>query len=110
MLVTPAPKERADDFFKRAWPEARVASDPEKRLYAAFGLAKGTLRQLFGLGSMKSGLAAFRRGFRVGRPVGDPFQMSGAFLIEDGRVLREHRYEHAGDHPEWTAFARVDGQ
>jgi hypothetical protein len=34
--------------------------------------------------------------------------MPGVFLVEDGRVVWQHDYRHAGDHPDFAAI--VNGQ
>lgn len=97
--------EEGRRFFDGLWPEARAVSDPEKRLYAAFGLARGGAKALFGPGVWLSGLRSARKGHGIGRPVGDPFMMPGAFVLDPGgRVLWEHRYDHAGDHPDFASL------
>lgn len=90
------------EFFAARWPEVGAISDPERSLYAAFGLRRGSLLQLLGPSVWKSGLGAFREGHRVGRPVGDPFMMSGSFLIAGDHVLAEHRHAHPGDDRDWV--------
>ncbi len=91
-------------FFGRSWPEARVVSDATKQFYTAFGLFRGTLSQLFGPGAFMRGRQAALRGHGIGRPVGDPLLMPGAFLVQKDRVLWAHPYRHVGDHPD---FAQV---
>jgi hypothetical protein len=96
--------EEGRRFFDDLWPEARAVSDPEKQLYRAFGLARGGAAALFGPGVWLRGLGSARKGHRIGRPVGDPFMMPGAFLVdESGRVAWEHAYRHAGDHPDFSS-------
>ena len=57
-------------------------SDPGCAYYEAFGLAKGTARQLFGLHSWIRGFqAGVLDGHGVGyKPLGDGFQMPGVFV------------------------------
>lgn len=86
-------------FFERLWPEARAVSDPERELYDAFGLGRGSLRQMFGPSVWRRGLEAFVKGHRIGLPVGDPWVMPGMVLVRDGRVTWRHTFTHAGDHP-----------
>jgi peroxiredoxin len=89
---------------------ARI-SDPERKLYASFGLSRGTLGQLFGS-------RVWSRGFRagvidrhgVGGLVGDGFQMPGVFLVRDGRVIAGHVHEHAADRPDYCAIASDAGK
>lgn len=95
--------EQGDDFFERFWPEASAIADPERRLFEAFALKRGSFRQVLGLGSLASGIRAAFRGNGVGKPVGDVRQMPGAFLIHEGRILWSHDFRHAGDHPDYRA-------
>ncbi len=86
--------DQGDAFLEERWPEARAASDPDQQLYRAFGLGRGSLGQLLSPKVLLAGLKARRHG--VGKPVGDPTVMSGWYLVDDGRVVWEHRHEHAG--------------
>lgn len=103
--------ERIDSHFTDFWPEARVISDPEKRLYAAFGLKRGNLMQFAGPKVWMATLRAFGRGAGLGRPSGDPLMMSGYFLVEaDGRVAWEHVSRHAGDVDVVGDIPKITGQ
>lgn len=86
-----------------------VVSDPERRLYRALELGRGSLRQLFGPRVWWRGLLATLRGHLIGRLVGDGFQMPGAFVIEGGRVVRAFRHRDAADRPDLAAMCRLDG-
>ena len=86
--------DEGDAFLEERWPGARAASDPDQHLYSAFGLGRARLGQLLSPGVVVAGLKAMRHG--VGKPVGDPLVMSGWFLVHGGRVVWEHRHEHAG--------------
>ena len=94
-------------FFDERWPEARAVSDPEKELYAGFGLARGSAGQLLGPRVLWAGLQAALRGHGVGKPVGDPRMMSGWFLVHGSRVLWEHIHKHAGDMRRFDDAARA---
>jgi hypothetical protein len=39
-----------------------------------------------------------------GPPDGDVWRMPGIFLVENQRIVWEHAFRHAGDHPD---FARI---
>jgi peroxiredoxin len=80
-------------------------SDPEKHLYAAMNLQRGTLAQLFGLRCFLRGIVATLRGNIVGKLVGDGFQMPGAFLIHNARVASAFRHASAADRPDYLALA-----
>lgn len=82
-------------------------SDPERVLYRAFGLERGSLRQLFGppvwwriLGATVLG------GHWFGRSEGDGFQLPGVFLLDHGQVMAEHRAATAADRPDYLEIAR----
>ena len=87
-------------------------SDPEKHLYGALNLPRGTLRTLFGPRVWLRGfLAGAPRwlggaGLGVGRPQGDPLQMPGTFVIHRGRILREHHHRDVADRPDYCTLAR----
>lgn len=86
---------------------ARV-SDPDKALYRAFDLARGSLSQLFGPRLWLRGIGAgLLRGHLVGPLAGDGLQMPGAFLVHRGRVVRAFRHEDAADRPDYCELARV---
>ncbi len=81
-------------------------ADPERTLYAAFNLRRGSLRQLFGWKVWRRGfVAGILRRHGVGPLAGDGFQMPGAFLIENGRVLRAFVHQTAADRPDYPALA-----
>lgn len=84
---------------------ARV-SDPQRVLYRAFDLGRGSWSQLFGL---KVWLRGFRAGLidghGVGELVGDGFQMPGAFVVRDGAIVLAYRHATAADRPDYEALA-----
>lgn len=75
-------------------------SDPTKSIYRALELPRGSFGQLFGPAVWGRGLAAVLQGHGIGPLVGDGFQMPGAFLIRDGRVVATYRHRHAADRPD----------
>jgi len=99
VLVHQGSIEQGEALLARLWPEAPAISDPERRLYAAFGLGRGSLGQLLGPATWVAGARALLKRHLVGRPVGDPLTMPGAFLVEGGRVLWARPFDHAGDQP-----------
>jgi peroxiredoxin len=82
--------------------------DSQQRLYGAFGLKRGKLRQLFGP-------KVFLRGFQaaivgrhgIGRLSADSFQMPGLFLIGQAGILRRFRHRSAADRPDYAALCAV---
>lgn len=81
-------------------------SDRERRLYAAFGLERGKLRQVFGLRVWWRALGAVLCGNWFGRWEGDGFQLPGVFLLYRGRLLTVHRAACAAERPDYVAIAR----
>lgn len=78
-------------------------SDPSTALYRAFGLRRGSFRQLFGLKTWARGFSA--RKYGVGSLVGDGFQMPGAFLVDGGQVVKSYRHASASDVPDYQDLA-----
>jgi hypothetical protein len=93
--------EEGEAFFAKRWPAAAAVADPERRLFEAFSLGRGSLGQLLGPRVLASGLRATLRGNLSGKPVGDVRQMPGAFVVHKGRVLWSHASRHAGDQPDY---------
>lgn len=105
-LVHMAPEDHARAFLSRyGLSDVPRFSDPGKSLYAAFGLQRGGLLQLFGPRVWWRGLIATWRGHRVGRLVGDGFQMPGAFLVVDGEIRSAFRHSTAADRPDYVSLA-----
>ena len=105
-----ATSDQGGDFFGDYWPGSPAISDPHKRLYDAFGLERGTVGQMFKPAVWACGVRALRKGHRVGRPVGDPWEMPGLFLLDPGGgVTWSHDFKHAGDHPDFADLPRAVG-
>jgi hypothetical protein len=105
--MMPEDDERAASFFGNYGLEdvARV-SDPDRRLYRAFGLRRGRVLQLFGwpvwIRGFKAGILN-RHG--VGGLAGDGLQMPGVFLLTGGEIARSFRHETAADRPDYEDLA-----
>jgi len=97
-------REEGAAFFDQFWPEARAVADREKRLYQAFGIERGGVRQLFGPQVWACGLRAARKGNTLGVPVGDPLMMPGMFLVQGDAILWRHEFRHAGDEPDFATL------
>ena len=107
VLVHMNPPEVAAKFFAGyGLGDLEHVSDPEKRLYRAMELARGSIGQLFGPRLWVRGVGAglLRRHF-VGGLAGDGLQMPGAFVLRDGRVVRAFRHADASDRPDYCALA-----
>ena len=104
LFFVQATPDEARSFLDRFWPEARAVSDPEHVFYRAFGARKGSLGELLGPRVWAAGLRALFKGNGIGKPTGDPFIMPRIVLVEDGAVVWEHAFRHAGDHPDFSAL------
>jgi len=93
-------------FLRRYWPEAHAVADPGQRLYAAFGVERGSVVQMFGPAVWRGRWRAAGKGHANGMPAGDVWRMPGVFLVRGERVVWSHRYRHAADHPD---FASIPG-
>ncbi len=82
-------------------------SDPDRRLYRSFNLARGSWSQLFGPKVWLRGFTATIRGHLVGKLAGDGFQMPGAFLIRDEKIIRAYTHETAADRPDYCELANT---
>ena len=94
------------DFFRNRWPEAHAVADPERRFYDAFGLRRGSLGELLGLGMLARAAQAMLKGNRMGRPTADARQMPGMLLVDGDRVVWEHAFGHVGDYPDLEQLGR----
>jgi hypothetical protein len=73
-------------------------ADPTRDSYRAYGLARGNWRQTaYDPSVLRAGAAAAAEGHIVGRPMGDPRQLPGSFVIQDGTVIYAHRAKTSAD-------------
>lgn len=78
-------------------------SDPQKKFYAAFGLKRGSLNQLFGPRVVARGfVAGVLKGHGIGAIEGDSLQMGGIFLVKKGVVTKLHDPCDASDVGDWN--------
>jgi peroxiredoxin len=80
-------------------------SDPQGRLYEAFGLVRAELRQYLNMESIGRMLGAFFRGHFVGLPAGDVERMPGVFLLQNGAIRKAFRHKLVSDRPDYLALA-----
>ena len=104
LLISLASVEANAAFFAERWPEARVVSDPDKVLYAAFGRETARLAQMLGPRVVLRALLLLFRGYGAGKPQGDPAMMPGTFVLRGADVLFAHDPEHVGDHPDFATL------
>lgn len=109
VLVHMSPASKAAKFFERYDgldnPPVYHISDPDRRLYAAFELSRGKLRQLFGLREFTRGFkAGIVKGHFVGLPQGDGRQLGGAFVYYRRAVVKAWRASRASDQADLSAM------
>jgi peroxiredoxin len=94
--------EARDLFSKYGLGDLPRISDPSCVLYRAFGLAKGSFGQVFGI---KAWLRGFKTGILQGHGIGgwfdDLFQMPGVFLLFHGEVLNSYLHQSIADRPDY---------
>ena len=85
---------------------ARV-SDPDRRLYRAFGLEQASLRQL---AHPRVWWPWFRtailKGYGVGGGGPNWRQLTGVFVVHRGRILAAVRHRNSAAHPDYVALVR----
>ncbi len=108
MFVYQGTPEQGEMFFGRLDGAAVAIADPDAELYAAFDIARGGMREMFGLASWKAGVRATMKGNLINRKIGDAWTMPTVFAVRHAAVVGEFRGTHAGDHPDVGAlFAEV---
>ncbi len=77
-------------------------SDPSGQLYAQFELGKTSLWNLFGPHTWWPGfIATIVQLNGVGKPVGDVKQLTGAFVIHRGRIVKAYRQKLSHQSPDY---------
>jgi peroxiredoxin len=104
VLVHMAEKTIAETYFKKFnLLGVSHISDPKSRFYAAFGLVKGDFTQIFGIQSWIRGFSVQAKyGAEVSKYLGDNFQMPGAFMIHQGRILDSYIHKNTSDRPNYN--------
>ena len=107
VLVHMSPEHEARELFNRYGLDDVVGiSDPDRVLYRAFALRRGSPTQLFGWSVWKRGWeAGVKQGHGVGWLRGDAAQMPGAFVVSRGHVVAQFVHESAADRPDYVVVA-----
>lgn len=100
--------EAANLFAKYDLADVPRYSDPDGRLYAAFGLRRGAIGRVAGPRVWWRGLSATLRGHLPGRPKGDIFQLPGTFLMSDGEIQQADRAETSAGRVDFVEFIRPE--
>jgi len=97
-------------FQKYALVDLSRFSDSNQRVYHAFGLQRGNVNQVMGPRVWWRGFkAAILSRHWFGKPVGDVFQLPGAFLIADGKIVRQFLPKNSADRPNLLELAACGG-
>jgi peroxiredoxin len=100
VLVGLGAPDRAESFKNRLSLSFPIICDPEKKLYQAYGLGKGSLAAMASPGFLLKGLKSLSRGYIPGVPRGDVMQMPGVFLIDtSGNIRYTHYSKDPSDNP-----------
>ena len=103
-VVTQGTLDQTKEFCAERAPGILCLSDPERKVYAAFGLERGTLRQTFLSAQVWKSNRTLKktRGWNTELPPPgqDSMLMSGTFVIgPDGLVRLPYYYDTIADHP-----------
>ncbi len=97
VAVTMGDAAQAAKFRESRKLHCEVLADPGLKAYAAYGLEKGGVIRIAGPQMWWAGLKSVVR-YGAARPVGDIWQMPGAFLVaKGGKLLYAHRAANSGD-------------
>jgi hypothetical protein len=98
VFVAMATPEEAAHFRTKMRSPHRFVCDPEAKIYDHVGLGRGTVGQMFGIKVWIRGAQAAVKGHGVGRPIGDPWRLSGTFIVSPrGQVTWAHQSRDASD-------------
>lgn len=110
VLVHMSDFETASTYFSEMGiNDLEHVSDEECKIYAAFGLVKGSFSQLFGLKTWMRGfeIAATKQMLPSMTRVGDGLQMPGIFLIKEGVIIESFIHNSVADKPNYESFIEV---
>lgn len=98
VFVAMSTAKEAAQFRQKMRSPHRFVCDPEAKIYDHVGLGRGTVGQMFGLKVWVRGAQAVAKGHGVGPPVGDPWRLSGTFVVNSvGVVTWAHQSRDASD-------------
>lgn len=86
----------------------QVVADPDRSLYATWGVGPTDLRHFAGARSLRAAATLARRGVRNRHPVGSRWQGAATFAVDAQGIVRlAHFPRHAGELPDLDAAARA---
>jgi len=100
VLVGLGTADQAEAFKKKFSLSFPLICDPEKKLYQAYGLGRGSVASMASPTLLLKGLKTLSRGHTPGVPQGDVMQMPGVFLIDtSGNIRYAHYSKDPSDNP-----------
>jgi len=100
--------EPTRNFCRRRGVPFSCLGDPERELYHAVGLERGSAREYIGPQLAKGFVRAARHGAFAGIPKGDVAQRPGTFVLtRSGTVAFAHYSKDSSDNPETAELLRV---
>lgn len=103
-IVSHSTPEAAKKFFEQRAPTVTCLADPDRSVYHAYGLYRGTFWQTLLSPRIWSSNKRLKetKGYKpeLPYPGQDAYQMSGTFIIgTDGRIRMPYYYDDIADHP-----------
>ena len=111
MAVTFQSREVAAEYVERTgWPWPMLV-DPERELYSAYSMKRGSVWAILGPASWWGYLKLILRGRRVRSPAGDVYQLGGDVLIDPSGTVRLHHVTRIPvDRPDVASMLELIGE
>lgn len=107
VFVHLAPEVNAAAFFDGyGMADVERISDPEGRLYRAFGLERAGIKEMLSPSVWSRGISAIFNGNVPGIPRGDMLRMPGAFVVNQGRVTKSHFHRTIAERPDLSGMSK----
>ena len=91
-VITFAPPEDLAAYRRHLDLPFPVLSDPDRELYRAFGLGRGSFRAVYGIGTLRLYARLLRQGHRLRRSTQETRQLGGDFVVDPhGRLTAAFR-------------------
>lgn len=105
----PEDAETAALFAEAGVGEVPRVSDQQREFYRGLGVKRGNLWSVFGpyVWWRLIGVMLVRR--RLGRAIGDVFQMPAVMVVNDGRVTAAYRHRSQASRPDYAGIASAGG-
>jgi peroxiredoxin len=108
VLISMGRIQEASDFKRKMEIPQPLVSDPNKLLYEAFGLRRGSFGQILNPTLARKSIRLMKEGHKPGIVKHDPWMMAGVFRIEqDGEVSYSHFASDISDNLSGAAIAQL---